>query len=111
MDQSQPKAISSAEGKPSHSAGSATGKQFTFDETLEHIKPHAEAIYACGICLLAGGVFVKMISDIKEDVSDIRRDVGKLREVSDVKISKLQATTDVKSSKLQAVLKATNTPT
>ena len=76
----------------------------------------------CGISLLVGGGFVKMMSDIKGDVSDIRGDVGKLREVTDLKFSKLQATTDVKFSKLQTTTdekfsklraghKATNTPT
>ena len=76
----------------------AAGKLFTFGETLEHIKPYANVITACGTFLIVGGGFVKVISDIKGDVSDIRGDVGKLRQVTDEKIGKVQATTDEKFS-------------
>jgi hypothetical protein len=101
-------------GSSAETGKAAAGKAYTFRETLEHIKPYANVITACGTLLIVGGSFVKVISDIKGDVSDIRGEVGKLREVTDEKLSRLQAITDgkfrtmdEKFSKLQATTDGT----
>jgi hypothetical protein len=75
-------------------AGSPPRGSYSVKETLEHFQPFAQTLLLGGSLVFTIGTFVKVVSDIKADVS-------KLSAVTDEKISKVQSTTDEKISKVQ----------
>jgi len=78
---------------------------------LEHFQPYAQTLLFGGSLVFTIGTFVKVISDIKADVSKLSAVTDEKFGKTDEKISKVQSTTDekIKAVKAEAALEAANT--
>jgi hypothetical protein len=92
-------------------AGSPPRGSYSVKETLEHFQPYAQTLLFGGSLVFTIGTFVKVISDIKADVSKLSAVTDEKFGKTDEKISKVQSITDekIKAVKAEAALEAANT--
>ena len=80
-------------------AGSPPRGSYSVKETLEHFQPYAQTLLFGGSLVFTIGTFVKVISDIKADVSKLSAVTDEKFGKTDEKISKVQLITDEKFGK------------